>query len=173
MSAGMPMRGANIADQLALHASQRPTKPAIIHRERVIDYRQLDLLVRQRASLLLEMGVQPGDVVGVALKDTPEHLIMLYAVARAGAVILPVDCRWQAGEKLRVAQHFGARRVLVEPGDEFVPGMCVAVDEAWQVRSERVAVRDRYADEDRGFCCRCRRGPRGAPRGRCSRTRSS
>jgi len=165
MSTVMPMRGPNIADQLTLHASQRPTKPAIIHRDRVIDYRRLDLLVRQRASLLLEMGVQPGDVVGVALKDTPEHLVMLYAVARAGAVILPVDCRWQAGEKLRVARHFGARCVLVEPGDDFAPGLCVAADEAWLARAEQVVVRDRYAEEDRGFCLSLSSGTTGRPKG--------
>jgi len=163
--AAMATPGPNIADQLSLHAVQRPTKPAIIHRDTDIDYRQLDRMVRQRAALLLEMGVRPGEVVGVALKDTPEHLILLYAVARAGAVVLPVDCRWTGEEKRRVAEHFGARRVMVEPDDLFAPGLCVAADASWLAQAKHAPAREEFPGGDHGFCLSLSSGTTGRPKG--------
>ena len=76
---------ANLADQLSLHARQRPTKPALVHGQQVLDYRTLELAVRQRAARLLDLGVQPGQIVGIALRDSMEHVLMLWAVTRAGA----------------------------------------------------------------------------------------
>ena len=75
----------NLADQLSLHARQRPTKPALVYSHQVLDYRSLELAVRQRAARLLDLGVQPGQIVGVALRDSIEHVLMLWAVTRAGS----------------------------------------------------------------------------------------
>ena len=85
-------RIANIADQLTLHGKQRPTQLAIVHGERTLDYRALDFEVNRRAARLQDLGVTPGAVVGIALQDSIEHLLMLYGVARVGGVILPLDC---------------------------------------------------------------------------------
>ena len=107
---------ANLADQLSLHARQRPTKPALVYGQEVLDYRTLELAVRQRAARLLDLGVQPGQIVGVALRDSMEHVLMLWAVTRAGATILPMDCRWTESEQQNLTRHFGAAAVMVEPG---------------------------------------------------------
>jgi acyl-CoA synthetase (AMP-forming)/AMP-acid ligase II len=50
----------------------------------------------------------PGDVVGVALKDSIEHILLLCGLARAGIVLLPLDWRWTPAEQQRVLAHFGA-----------------------------------------------------------------
>jgi acyl-CoA synthetase (AMP-forming)/AMP-acid ligase II len=64
------------------------------------------------------MGIRPGDIVGIALGDDADHIVALLAVAWLGAVILPMDVRWTADEKRRIAVHFGARLVLVPDGGE-------------------------------------------------------
>jgi acyl-CoA synthetase (AMP-forming)/AMP-acid ligase II len=75
--------------------------------------------------------VPHGAVVGVALADSADHLVLLYALARSERVILPMDCRWTDVERARVASHFGAALVLVEPGAP-VPGVAtIGIDAAW------------------------------------------
>jgi acyl-CoA synthetase (AMP-forming)/AMP-acid ligase II len=105
----------NITAPFAHHARAAPGKPAIVHGERVLCYRELDPLVRGIASRLYSLGLKEGDVAGVALKDSVEHILVLCAMARAGIVIVPIDWRWTPEEQARVAEHFGAGTVLTEP----------------------------------------------------------
>ena len=106
----------NIADLIRHHARRRPAHPAIVSRDRTWDYITFDAAVDTAALRLLERGIGKGDIVGIAMGDTPEHLAFLFGIARLGAVILPMDKRWTEGEKQRVARHFGARLVLVDEG---------------------------------------------------------
>lgn len=158
-------RTANIADQLTLHARQRPTKTAIIHGARRLDFREVNERVEHAARALHEAGVMPGDIVGVALRDTPEHLIMLYAVARAGGAVLPIDCRWLPQEKQRVAVHFQPRWVLVEPGEAIEGIANVEVDSDWWLRAAQARAPEAWPDGDRGFCLSLSSGTTGRPKG--------
>ncbi len=67
----------NITEPFAHHARAAPDKAAIVHGERTITYRELDPLVSRAGAWLYSLGLAPGDVVGVALKDSPEHLVLL------------------------------------------------------------------------------------------------
>lgn len=119
----------NIADLIRHHARRRPAHAAVVARDRSWDYRTFDAAVDTAALRLLARGVRKGDIVGIAIGDTPEHLAFLYGIARLGAVILPMDKRWTEGEKQRVAQHFGARLVLIDEGAAPIGGCdCEAVE---------------------------------------------
>lgn len=155
----------NIADQLTLHAAQKPTKTALISGERRINYYEAEHIVERQSAALAALGVRSGDIVGIALKDTPEHLLAFFSVARIGGVVLPLDCRWLPAEKERVAAHFGACCALVEPGDEFPGTRCIPLDADWNrllEASPALAVRP---DGDRGFCLSLSSGTTGRPKG--------
>jgi acyl-CoA synthetase (AMP-forming)/AMP-acid ligase II len=96
----------NLAQALEIHARATPDQPAIIHGERQISHGEFAARVRAMAGLLQADGVEAGTLIGVCLKDTPEHLVMIYALARIGALMLPMDWRWTEGEKRRLAEHF-------------------------------------------------------------------
>jgi acyl-CoA synthetase (AMP-forming)/AMP-acid ligase II len=122
----------NLADALAHHVRARPDQAAIIAGERTILYRDLDAMVRRWAAHLRALGLRQGDVVGIALRDSPDHLLALYASARLGTVSLPMDCRWTVPEQVAIATHFGAKMVLAEPDAAPLPGIaCTPVDEAF------------------------------------------
>jgi acyl-CoA synthetase (AMP-forming)/AMP-acid ligase II len=122
----------NLADALAHHVQARPDRPAVIAGDRVLLYRDLDGLVRRWAAHLADCGARTGEVLGIALRDTTDHLIALYAAARLGAVSLPMDWRWTEAEKHAVATQFGARLVLIEPDAATLPDLaCVVVDDAF------------------------------------------
>ena len=109
----------NLADALENNAHRRSDHPAVIDGDRVLSHGAVFDLVVRWASALADLGVSAGDIVGVNLRDRAEHLVALYAVARMGAAILPMDWRWTEQEKTRVASFFGAQIVLSEAGDPF------------------------------------------------------
>ncbi|WP_338664774.1 AMP-binding protein [Pararoseomonas sp. SCSIO 73927] len=122
----------NLADALAHHVRARPDRPALIHGGRTILYRDLDGLVRRWAAHLSSLGLERGDVLGIALKDTADHVLALYASARLGTITLPIDVRWTRAEMQSVAARFRAKRVLVEGDALPIEGLdCVPVDRAF------------------------------------------
>jgi long-chain acyl-CoA synthetase len=126
----------NLANLIRHHARRRPAHPAIVARDRTWSYADLDAAVDTAAVRLLERGVKQGDLVGIALGDTPEHLAFLFGIARAGATILPMDKRWTEAEKQRVALHFGAKLTLVDAGDAAIQGVaCEAVEAPMQINA--------------------------------------
>jgi long-chain acyl-CoA synthetase len=155
----------NIADQLELHARHRPTHPAIVHGATVLDFQSLRRAVWQRAARLMDLGVRPGDIVGVALDDSIEHLLMLWAVARAGAVILPMDCRWSAAEKERLCAHFLPARVMVEAGGKLDGIACVETGPEWLEALDHTGIERDFPDGDRGLVLSLSSGTTGRPKG--------
>jgi acyl-CoA synthetase (AMP-forming)/AMP-acid ligase II len=122
-------RPMNLADALAHHVRARPDQPAILAGDRAVLYRDLDGLVRRWAARLRANGVAQGDILGIALRDTPGHLLALYATARLGAVALPMDWRWTEAEKTAIATRFRAALALIEPDAVPIPGLrCIAAD---------------------------------------------
>ena len=83
--------GMNLAEALDTNASRRPCQPAVITRDRVITHSEFRDMVCRRAAHLANLGVVRSDIVGVNLKDTPENLAALFALARIGAAALPMD----------------------------------------------------------------------------------
>lgn len=124
----------NLADALTHHVRARPDRPAIIQGDRAILYRDLDGIVRRGAAHLDALGIGEGEVVGIALRDSIDHLLALYMAARRGAVALPLDWRWTEAEKRAVAERFHAKLILIEPDAAPLPGIpCVPVDFDFQI----------------------------------------
>ncbi len=138
----------NLADILDNHAERRPDRPAVEHAGGIVTHGEFADLTRRWAAHLADRGMGAGDLIGLDLEDTVEHVIALHAIARLGAVILPMDWRWTVGEKRRVADFFGARLVLCEAGDDLIESDVIAetatIDDGW-----RAAVTS--ADRDRPF----------------------
>jgi len=107
----------NLADALDIHARARPDHPALVENGRVIPYAAFTERVRRLASLITTRVPDPHAVVGLCLADSSRYVIALYALARAGRTILPMDLRWTEAERANVAGHFGANLVLTESGE--------------------------------------------------------
>jgi acyl-CoA synthetase (AMP-forming)/AMP-acid ligase II len=157
----------NLADLIRHHARRRPAHPAVVARDRSWDYATFDAAVDTAVLRLLARDVGRGDIVGIALGDTPEHLAFLFGIARAGAVILPMDRRWTEGEKRRVAQHFGAKLALIDADDPAIGGVdCETVEQplaiAWSAGHR---VPPPPVDPDLGLVLSLSSGTTGRPKG--------
>jgi acyl-CoA synthetase (AMP-forming)/AMP-acid ligase II len=122
----------NYADYLAVHAREQPDKRALADASGSLTYAELDRIVTQSALALRARGVVAGEIVGVCLPDTARHCVMLLAVVRLGAIVLPMDHRWTADETQRIADGFAIRRMLVAAGRARVEGVeLLELDGVW------------------------------------------
>jgi len=123
----------NLASILLSHAKGRPDYPAIVAPAQTLNHAAVARLMAAYAGRLAQEGIVAGDRVGLALADTPDHLLLHYAVAWLGAVIIPIDCRWRLPEKAAVVRAFGCRRVVVEPGDPAAADLpALPFDPSWK-----------------------------------------
>lgn len=73
---------------------------------------QLKEIVESFAAGLLTRGVNSGDRVILLMRNRPEFVVSIFALARIGAIAVPVGVREQATGLAYVAEHSGAVAVL-------------------------------------------------------------
>ncbi len=83
--------GTSLHDLLAQTAAQFSDKPALEFNGESLTYEQLHTQANQLAHHILQRGMGPGTIVGVMLDRTPEMVVSLLAVLKAGAAYLPLD----------------------------------------------------------------------------------
>ncbi len=126
----------NIALALEENAKRRGSHPAIIDGSRTFSYRDLDIIVRKIAGHIKDQNIKEGSIIGVCLTDTADHLMVLYALARLGAVILPIDWRWAEEEIINVATFFKVSLIIGLPGKEINHFKYVVIDDKWHTSVE-------------------------------------
>ncbi len=107
----------NLASVVRDNAERLGDKIAIRYRDQAISYTQLWHEIERIASWLHGRGVGKGDRVGLSMAEHPQHLIAHYAVARLGAVIVPMDHRWTHTEKSAAAEAFDTKVVMTDEDD--------------------------------------------------------
>ena len=112
----------NVTDILAEHARDRADHPAIEDGDRVVTYAELDASVSAAAANLLEAGIEEGDFVGVMLSDSADHIVLLCALAKLGAVTLAIDGELPRRERDRAFEGFDLKAVIAEPDVSPVEG---------------------------------------------------
>ena len=73
-----------------MHARTRPHAVAILERGRSVSYARLVQGLLSAAAVLRKEGVGPGDVVAVSMAADSFHLMLLLALARLGALAVPI-----------------------------------------------------------------------------------
>ncbi|WP_433317875.1 amino acid adenylation domain-containing protein [Micromonospora chersina] len=114
---------------VAAQAARTPEAEAVRHGDRVLSYRQLDEAANRLARVLLRRGVTREDRVGVCLPRTPELVVALLAVLKAGAAYVPLDPAYPPARVAFMAADSGVRLVLTRAdlAGRF-PDTVVAVD---------------------------------------------
>ncbi|MFW0788964.1 amino acid adenylation domain-containing protein [Gordonia sp. CPCC 205333] len=132
-SAGTPaaVQPRHLADLIEHAVNTRPEAHAIDDGTTVLTYRAADDMANRWANTLVSFGISADDVVAVALDRSIESVISVWAVAKAGAVVLPIDPRYPAQRVEHMISDSGA--VLGITSDALFDTVPRAI---WWVRTE-------------------------------------
>jgi acyl-CoA synthetase (AMP-forming)/AMP-acid ligase II len=107
-----------MGDALRRNAYKYAVKVAIKDEARKVTYRELNQRVNRLARGLLATGVRKGDAAALLVGNRIEHLEILFALAKIGALAIPFDAKWRA---LEIASTLAA----LEPAALFVEKDCL------------------------------------------------
>ncbi|ALS77614.1 class I adenylate-forming enzyme family protein [Planococcus kocurii] len=88
----------NIVSILAQNALRHPDKPALVFEDRSYTYHEFNRMVNQLANGLISLGIKKGEKIALMMKNSDYFAISYYAVAKTGAVIVPMNFRLVARE---------------------------------------------------------------------------
>ncbi|MBX9471531.1 class I adenylate-forming enzyme family protein [Microcella sp.] len=112
-----------LIDEVLAWSDCRPEAPAIVSRRMNMTFGELGSAVRRTASRLRQLGVKPGDVVG--LHAVPEwEAVLTLAVLHEGAASLHASAPVSAAYGDRIALHLGRA-----PGSIGATGRTIDVDQ--------------------------------------------
>ncbi|GAB4579214.1 MAG: o-succinylbenzoate--CoA ligase [Anaerolineales bacterium] len=99
-------------DWLAEQARVSPNKTALVWGGREWTYAEVDAEVAGMAAQLAGAGVTRGGHVAVLMPNRPEYVFAIHALARLGAVLVPLNTRLTEGELRWQAEHADCSVVL-------------------------------------------------------------
>jgi fatty-acyl-CoA synthase len=102
----------------ARRARMTPDKPALVQAGRATTYAELEHRSTRLATGLRERGVSRGDRVAFLGLNCVELVETMFAVAKLGAVFLPVNTRLAPPELRHVLEDSGARLLIWQTGFE-------------------------------------------------------
>ncbi len=80
-------------DWLRARTRATPHKLAVLQEGRSVSYAELDRMADSLSAGLLARGVQPGDRVATRLPSSIDAVALIHAVARIGAILVPLNTR--------------------------------------------------------------------------------
>jgi len=107
-------RPANLDHMLVDAVALGAQREAVVEGEVRLNYGDLDKLVNRIAGNLAGLGVTAGDRVAILMANRCEYVGVVMAVARLGAISVPINIREQTPELEYVLNHCGARVLLFE-----------------------------------------------------------
>jgi fatty-acyl-CoA synthase len=111
---GTPLLGETIGANLARAVAARGDREALVVRHQDIrwTYAELDERVDQVARGLLALGLEPGDRIGIWSPNCAEWVVVQYASARAGVILVNVNPSYRANELRYVLDQSGCRLLI-------------------------------------------------------------
>ncbi|MEV1172906.1 acyl-CoA synthetase [Nonomuraea sp. NPDC049784] len=110
----MTTRRHAIGDLLRRSAARHPSKTAIVYGSLRQSYADLDLAVNRTANALAARGVGKGDRFAVFSHNNHAFVVTYFALARLGAISVPINFMLGSAEVAYILEHSGATGILVE-----------------------------------------------------------
>jgi fatty-acyl-CoA synthase len=105
----------DLSDLIARNAAFSPHKPALVFEDEVLAYRAFfDRIEAAAKALKAEFGVGRGDRVAILSLNRPDYLVLLYACARLGAMMVPLNWRLAAAEQMFILSDAGVKVLVLE-----------------------------------------------------------
>ena len=107
----------DLSDLIDRTAAFAPDKPAIHFAGATLTYAALARRIAAAArALRSQLGVGRGDRVAILSLNHPDYLVLLYACARLGAMLVPLNWRLAVPEQVFILSDASVKALVVEQG---------------------------------------------------------
>src|SRR6516162_97991 len=134
-----------LGDLVRRTASRAPDKIALIYRDLRQTYAELDATINRTANALAQRGIVKGERIALLSHNNHAYVVTCLALARLGAITVPVNFVLGASEVAFILEHAGATGVVAE--DALVPvadeAIKTAIVDAMKVRGAIGGTADR------------------------------
>ena len=97
---------------ISSHAKATPNKAALIFEDHVLTYADFETRIAQKAAELTGAGIAHGDRIAWYGLNHPEVFTLLFACARIGAMLLPLNWRLAEGEISEIVANADPKLVI-------------------------------------------------------------
>jgi len=139
---------ASVAEVFDHALATDPDHEALVTRYQRLTYAELDRQANRAAGALRAMGIGPGDRVAACLPNEADVVIAFHGAMRLGAIWVGINRVLAPPEKRYLLDDSGATLLLVDIGDEPVPGGGPQTLDVAEWREAVAAAADRPAGVD-------------------------
>jgi L-proline---[L-prolyl-carrier protein] ligase len=93
-------------------AERRPDAEAVRLLDQALTYAELEKQSNQLAHALIELGVVPGDRIGIYLQKSPSAIVSIFGTMKTGACYVPVDANAPGQRLADIARQCGFRVLI-------------------------------------------------------------
>jgi fatty-acyl-CoA synthase len=105
----------DLSDLIDRNAAFTPDKAAIRFAAATLSYAQLAQRIADTArALKSQLGIARGDRVAILANNHPDYLVLLYACARLGAILVPLNWRLAPPEQTYILADAAVKALFVE-----------------------------------------------------------
>jgi amino acid adenylation domain-containing protein len=160
-----------VHELIAQQSARTPNGTAVLSERGQLTYQELDRRSNQLANHLISLGVGPDSLVGICLERSPELIISILGILKAGGAFLPLDASYPT-ERLGYMLDDANLSVLVvqQSVEDILPAQhwarVVSVDEDWTAIAEQSEAQPpcRITAENLAYCIYTS-GSTGRPKG--------
>jgi len=103
-----------IHDLFESQVEKTPDRIAVVFEETQLTYRELNAKANQLARYLQSLGVKNRQLVGILQKRSPNFLIAILAILKAGGVYVPIDSTYPPARIRYMLSHSEVRILLTD-----------------------------------------------------------
>lgn len=96
----------------ALAAARWGKREALLYKGTRYSFSDIDTNVDRAAKGLMALGIKPGDKVAVWLNNCPEWISLMFALAKIGAIQVPVNTRFRTTDVEYILRQADCRAVI-------------------------------------------------------------
>src|SRR5439155_6996326 len=107
-----PPAATRLGDLTDAAAARWGDREALVFRERRYTFREIATEVDRVARGLIRAGVRPGEKVAIWLLNCPEWIFAMFALAKIGAVHVPINTRFRTVDLAQVLARSNATTLM-------------------------------------------------------------
>ncbi|NLW47643.1 MAG: long-chain fatty acid--CoA ligase [Firmicutes bacterium] len=101
-----------LSEVLHNSTSRFGNQTSMIYLDHQWTYQELDDLVSRMANLLIDLGIKPGDRVGVQLLNSPQFVFSYFGILRAGAIAVPINPHFIGDDLTYIINNSGMKLII-------------------------------------------------------------